>query len=192
MKAGELVEAGEPDNSRQPAQTATVPFELPAATNHVEGISERGLSSPVESPMASPGVFSPGKLASNSVLSASSPKIRPASPKAGDNPSPKASPLQPVVDDDSSDDEPPIMISPGRLRPLPRTTRLEVLTVPPDSIRLKLSLDSGCTDNHRVCMCVCRFCVFVTIVALVLVACRVSRCSRVTPRFPPGTSPSRR
>ena len=70
--------------------------------------------------MASPGVFSPGKLASNSVLSASSPKIRPASPKAGDNPSPKASPLQPVVDDDSSDDEPPIMISPGRLRPLPK------------------------------------------------------------------------
>lgn len=84
------------------------------------GSPGRGLSSPVESPMASPGVFSPGKLASNSVLSASSPKIRPASPKAGDNPSPKASPLQPVVDDDSSDDEPPIMISPGRLRPLPK------------------------------------------------------------------------
>ena len=116
-------------SSSKPASPITAASPLKPPPSHLNspprpttsrGSPGRGLSSPVESPMASPGVFSPGKLASNSVLSASSPKIRPASPKAGDNPSPKASPLQPVVDDDSSDDEPPIMISPGRLRPLPK------------------------------------------------------------------------
>ena len=118
-----------PASPSKPASPITAASPLKPPPSHLNspprpttsrGSPGRGLSSPVESPMASPGVFSPGKLASNSVLSASSPKIRPASPKAGDNPSPKASPLQPVVDDDSSDDEPPIMISPGRLRPLPK------------------------------------------------------------------------
>lgn len=114
-----------PSKGGSPLKPPPSHLKSPPRPGTSRGSPGRKLSSPVESPIASPGVFSPGKLASNSVLSASSPKIRPASPKAGDNPSPKAfaSPLQPVVDDDSSsDDEPPIpmMVSPGRLRPLPK------------------------------------------------------------------------